>query len=354
MPKTYNTKTHLPLCPPRPGVDSYEWEGSHLYCALEYYFWDDEPHIYRVLPQIYRILYYLLFFAFVVYFFWATRRVIQLEEEQDIQLTKDAAYKRAWKCDRWPSIVGLVEAYLMGKISWAPWDGESIRARWPDKKPMKRFWRAGIIPLQIQPGGCGTYMKEGWKLWKWSFEFPRWVQSKQRASFVFIVPHYNGLKTSTHPEHDTARDKFTDLLLEQHEYPVSMSFYQGMHELVGHAMTDAMPGPEEYPLECGAESRFKYLLPFKKDRVLAKGLGKKTPHLDHYIFDPNSRLPLVSRQTHAVVHVEALDYCPHRLDLWIHECARTAGMTDIWTEDELGRQLGTILEATGLYTGSLW
>ncbi|KAF2657750.1 hypothetical protein K491DRAFT_776967 [Lophiostoma macrostomum CBS 122681] len=337
-----------PCCPPPPDVHTYTWKCSHLYCWCRSYFWGDEPDFYKI--------WYLVVAAFlVIYFLWAYRRQIQLEEETDIEETKEAAYRRSWKSDRWPSIIGLVEAYFMGKISWAPWNGDSIRERWADKRPMKRFWRAGIIPLHIQPGGCGTYKKTDWKWWKWSFEFPKWMQSKQRAHFVFIIPHYDGLRKKTsHPEHDAARQDFLYYLLAQYEYPVSVSYWNGMHEPLGQASSETQSGPADYPLECGAQSRFKYLLPFKRDRVLAKGLGEEIPQLDHYILDSYTQLPLVSRQAHAVVRVEALDYTPQRLDLWVYDCARTAGLADIWAEDELSRQLGGILQATGLYTGSLW
>jgi hypothetical protein len=180
----------------------------------------------------------------------------------------------------------------------------------------------------------------------------------------------NGQTNAPIPHLDKARRDFMRTIIAQDEFAVSASYF--FNERNFRRTVFSILDGGEAPLEVGAESWLKPLLPFKKDRVLKRGDLVEMPdvgngfanddddkeeevppttevlRLEDYIENPGDSIPLLATTPYAIVRVEALGHEPWRLDEWVHRLAKEVGLEDIWKEDELSLAIGELYDECGV------
>lgn len=298
----------------------------------------------------------LLLFLLIPLLLLLARHQTHLLNEETVQLSDDErALRLAWaSATKHTQLLGLVEQYIYGRISWGPWDAGSLRDRWPQKRYLKRLIRGGVIPLEISEGGLQTYRKKGRRRGWLDVLLPLYAQSKGRAYFVFAMPYpvapVSGSKAA-----------FLTRLLEQEEYAVTVSYYRrgGAYSRTRYSWKE---GNDGY-LEAGALSRFDLLLPFMRDRVLKDGrlrrrkrvLGSSDNETDRTVRledcmleNPVKAVPLLVDKPFVMVRVEALDYTPAKLDEFVYQTARVADFEDMFLEDEMSRAIGALYDVCGI------
>lgn len=292
-------------------------------------------------------IYFFLLLSLPITISAALQRRSAQEDEEDEEDVLRTICVNVWKhAVGFKKFFGLVEYWLRGDIQWGPWDAESVQNRWPDRTYMRRFCRSAIIPFRIERGGMQTYQKTYFRASGWDIKLPTYVQSKGRAYFEFLVLFPHGYETDPIPVRDKSRKKFLENLVRQKEYAVTISYW---HLGKYHRRTDYSPlRPTMDPLEAGAESKLKILLPFKSDEILQSGKGAGRLPLGDFVPEYQDFTPLLATNPCAIIRVEALDYSPHRLDEFVFRMMREANVVDIWVEDDLARSLGKLLDRFGV------
>lgn len=337
---------------------------------------------------------WVLIFSLFLVIFPTASQVKALVKSEEATARNQNRYKRAWKLIRflpsngWIGLIGFLELHMYNRLPWAPWNASSIHRLSPSQKALcKRLVRMGIIPLDTMPGGIKTYIgyPGGWKS-GWKLVLPTYVQSKSRAHFYFVVirpvllsehnpgPPKTGEKQRAESIFwmDKAREDFMTILLTPthklrgEDYQATASFFWRATEFFAsrHSYADTsrytaeLQKVVESPLESGALSRFRLLLPFKKDEVLVPGkfsidrdsdgdFDVRT-NLQSFVLDPMEHMHFLANGEHAVVRIEATDYNEHRLVEWVFRIARNAGLQDIWTEDAMARAVATVCAQAGV------
>ncbi|KAF1911978.1 hypothetical protein BDU57DRAFT_542587 [Ampelomyces quisqualis] len=112
---------------------------------------------------------------------------------------------------------------------------------------------------------------------------------------------------------------------------------------------DHRPAPEDCPLEVGAQSALKPLLPFMGDEVHRKGYGVQISCLSTYMRDSNQeKAPLPRYAPTGLVRVEAYHYGACELDAFVFGLAQKAGMEVQWPEGRCHEAALMELEQCGL------
>jgi len=273
--------------------------------------------------------------AIILWRYFVQNREKAKKQRADAEESNKTDFQLTWRnVNTFLAFIGIAEQYTYGKVPWGPYDASSLQ-EYPKKGRMKRLLRAGIIPLQISMGGIRTYKKGD-----------VWVQSKGRAHFDFVVPWPAGYSANPIPEYDRARSSFVERLQDQTKYPTTVTWFENADATP--VQSDAVEQPEipKY-LEVGATSWTAWLLPLKRDKVL-KGSYSRSTTLKSYMANPGLDLPVLANVPHAMVHIEASDHEPHRLDKFVHELATQAQLMDLWPEDELSKTLAVVYRDMGV------
>jgi hypothetical protein len=278
-------------------------------------------------------------------------------------------WKNAWATvSDWNVFFAMTDMWTAGALPWGPWNLSTIRgARWPEKEDLYDIVRYGMIPLAIQKGGMQRYVKstnpnfseeeddkQTWpSIATYLSHLPVHVQSKGRAYFDFVIPTF-GIKIKGAGEKnpgEKALQRFLNQLLNGKKYAVTIC--QWDHSQVSKG-TRVEPASFAYhksenldvtPLESGAESRFPFLLPFKRDRVLTPGrnLDEEDDEMRNlkwkrFVEDEDIQryTPKMYRPgNYTYVRIEAQDYAPHRLDRYVNGLAKRCGVLAVSPEREI-------------------
>ncbi|PSN75180.1 hypothetical protein BS50DRAFT_643853 [Corynespora cassiicola Philippines] len=256
-------------------------------------------------------------------------------------------YKFLWDTSDWRILVGLTELSLFNLLPWTPFfpPNPPSATHWPDKSYLQRLLRRGIIPLELQDGGVSTQRASppsyALNLGLATLHIPRWLQSKKRAYFTFLVPYPEGYDRAPLPLHDSGRRTFIDALLNDAE-----KRYGAVVRHLGRRTVQSRPGPPHLALEVGAEAPLEVLLPFLPDRVVRMGLGGEVGPVGECVREGVGVPPLLERGEVAVVRVEARHFGKKRLDEWVYGLVEKVPL--IWTGGEIAEATGQWLERNGV------
>ncbi|KAF1997318.1 hypothetical protein P154DRAFT_294616 [Amniculicola lignicola CBS 123094] len=330
---------------------------------------------------------------------------IQRDKAKDVR----EKWMKCWTSRSWPEFYALVELYALGEIPWGPWDrgdmgfpeskddvstsfattGQQIRIEknaLVDQEVLRELCRMGIIPLNMRLGGLRTYrvpltelekrnaLKKDMGFWAvampwilytidpfylrnlWPTRFH--VQSKRRATFDFLVPLPWGFKEpqkESERRHQKRLEHFAYLLSLQglpfteiwrpvfdHDDPHGWQKHQGVNNM--HLRRHDL-----LPLEVGARSRWRYLLPFFKDSWLEGKIGfPENSSVNKFLRRRNSA-PLIEKNVYFVVHMETPEY---RDETWLeHEVlrmARVAKLRPLRNDQDLNFYLRRCLHRYGV------
>ncbi|KAF2679712.1 hypothetical protein K458DRAFT_393559 [Lentithecium fluviatile CBS 122367] len=248
-----------------------------------------------------------------------------------------ASLRNLWLTPSWFTFFGLCDLYILGVLPKGPWKAKPDKSlkSWPEKRYLRRLIHMGIVPLYIQDGGLDTRREKAPELADEGIgiKLPKYVQSKRRAYFEFLVPQARGYSK---PEYQWENPRTTPfkqfihaLLTNRHSYIVNVSASG-----TDFAIDSSHPAnTRTSPLEVGATSCMEALIPFKSDRILqpAKGQAKQT--IDEFM-EPGFA-PLLETKGCPVVRVEVPDYRKRKLDEWVYGMAQQCGLGMVWTEDSL-------------------
>ncbi|KAF2788785.1 hypothetical protein K505DRAFT_341804 [Melanomma pulvis-pyrius CBS 109.77] len=259
-----------------------------------------------------------------------TRRMLHAESSAALAATQRQNLWRAWETNNWRVLFGLSELWATGQLPWGPWDASSLQA-WPDDFSLKRLCRAGIVPLYIQDGAFGTRLFPGRERWTWDGEGLRarlHIQSKRRAYFDFVMP-WRPQSGRNYPRAEFL--KALEYGAEGAGYAVTVWVSERNGGGLGSLQLPPVPVP--WPVEYGATSKFKLLLPLKRDRVIREATLGVDMHLDNYMRDRNC--PLLAHSQVVVVRIEAMFLTEVRLDQFVARIAFATGLCDKFSETSI-------------------
>ena len=217
---------------------------------------------------------------------------------------------------------------------------QPARRRWA----LRQLLEKGIIPLYIQDGGMSTTQTASWGA-STTFPFitlPRYRQTKSRAYFDFVIPHY---------EHEVVRKLIRLLCRNEAGHGVEYRLFNPDigWETPGKEKKPCAPYTRpSFPLSVGAESVVEVLLPFCPDRVVEKTHEGCCP-LEWYLKGRGAdTIPLLHYASFCVVRVEAGHWGHVELDNCVLNCAQEVGMEDRWPLDKAQRRAERELESFGL------
>jgi hypothetical protein len=282
-------------------------------------------------------------------FYLAHRRQQHLTATSARDRRRTAKVTRLWRTSSWPTFFGLCDLYILGQLPVGPWKKEvdkSLKA-WPEKRYLRRLVHMGIVPLYIQDGGIETRQEQTLKLSHDSprITLPKYVQSKRRACFEFLIPMARGYSEPEYRWNDRRTHPFKrfvrTLLENHHNYLVTVS------SVVPDVVFDSSHPPEyrTRQLEVGASSWVKLLLPFKEDRILQPAKGQVAQDISEFLKE--GVCPLLETQKCPVVRIEVLDYRKRRLDEWIYGVAQQSGLGDVWKYGTLHAYTSEWIQANG-------
>jgi hypothetical protein len=242
-----------------------------------------------------------------------------------------------WETPRWLVIAGLCELYMLGAVPHAFWGdgaGRSLQ-EWEDKRYLRALLRMGIIPLRIQDGGLDTRTKTEEE--KMGYR----VQGNKRACFHFMVPmgsiwhRVHQIHRATCTDEERRRMPFANFILRLRTND------EGIQVVISGRPT---PSPMDYsrgypdhvaPLEAGASSPTEYVLPFKRDRILMEGKGKRHDTLVQFSGSGQPIPRLLEGGGYPIVRVEVPNNDRLRLDEWVYEMALDGGLREMWNPDDM-------------------
>ncbi|KAF1976900.1 hypothetical protein BU23DRAFT_565567 [Bimuria novae-zelandiae CBS 107.79] len=250
---------------------------------------------------------------------------LQYYAEQE-EKARSRAYERLWNTPHWWVLAMLVDQWLRGLIPgdgmWTRDNARSLRQK--DKSALQQLVRMGIFPLYIQDGhGPRTVVEREGKIDQWGRVTPYvYKQSSQRAVFEFVVPRARGWmiedeNVMSADEHRRRKDdepfmafvqmlvqskrirraarwrttasavlcvNLKDLPKKQRERRQQFPKARMPFPLRPVNMVTKFPPDPELPTEIGNTSWFRYLLPFKRDRILCGGyLAWKMEKILHWL-----------------------------------------------------------------------
>ncbi|KAF2117047.1 hypothetical protein BDV96DRAFT_597993 [Lophiotrema nucula] len=334
----------IPIEHPTPPTTAVSWNIDTLNALLLPYS-PFPPSLCTYLPTI-------LFLSLLIYTAYLLLRlpnqISRHRSSRSEQVVQTWIWKRQWRTTSFAPFFGLVEYYVRDLIPWGPWDRDPVATQFPDKQYLALLSRMGIVPLHIQDGGFGNYKwlgvgerKPWWdrSAWWWTL-LPLWVQSRRRAYFVFVVLYPSGFaqksKEDSVTAYDAARKRFLKFLRYQWYYGVACHIRnprapRGQRDEYKSWMN--AEGPlYATPLEIGAVSWFKWLLPFKADALLDVRDARKYKDWTDVV-DYRYLSKTIARSEAAFVHVEAFHWGRDRIDEWVYKQAVRAGLEDLWTEE---------------------
>ncbi|KAH7069680.1 hypothetical protein BKA63DRAFT_535860 [Paraphoma chrysanthemicola] len=269
-------------------------------------------------------------------------------------------WERPWKTSDWPTLFGLIGLANDNRWEQTPlWFYKSMHEKWHQhNRPwMKRLLAMGVIPLYIQDGGMEQYRVNfsGFGLKKRFpyFTWPRYIQSKKRAYFEFIIPYCD--------QNQDRLDFLQEIIVNRtqqvtgYEQAVRDNSYGVTVRIAPPgrgAIYYSIPNPpclQERPFEIGAQSALELFVPFKRDTVLKRAFAERCNAMAYFFRDCDaSRIPLLQHADTILVRLEAKHYGSCELDTYVYSVAERVGLPILWPEVECREAAVKELELCGL------
>lgn len=306
-------------------------------------------------------VYLLLLFSIPVIWYLAWVQKTRLSAQKADEDDAFHEWEEPWLTNDWATLYGLIRLSNDNQWPHTPlWLYKEIQHHWhdPDRPWLKRLLALGIIPLFIQDGGTNThytnYTGFGWKKDFPYFTTPKWQQGKRRAFFEFLVPYPSGSAKMRQFVESIINNRGEeeigdDEVVRDNSYAVVLR--ESPPDRGGQIRYSERnrPAPEDRPLEVGAKSALKPLLPFMTDEVLRKGYGVRINCLSAFMrgFHPE-KIPLLRHAPTEIIRVEAYHYGACELDAFVFGLAQQAGLEVQWPEERCREAALMELEQCGL------
>jgi len=192
---------------------------------------------------------------------------------------------------------------------------------------LRALLRMGIFPLCLKHGGTSTW----WATW-----LRRWVQSKQRAIFVFAVPGAKGFSLSPSAPSNALLSKRTEAARAFVREILALSDAWGWHVCVsgelpaGRVVTSTVPPPSTTPLEIGVKARFKRWLKSRDVEVIHRAAGLQEDSVECFLQE--GYVPHLEKLRYPVVRIEMPGYGRCKLDRVVYRVAQASGLEGLWDE----------------------
>ena len=292
----------------------------------------------NIMDWLIELFYIFLLCTVPLAFLTAHRRRKALLAHKRSERLRAVTLADLWLTPSWMVFFGLCDLYMLGVLPTGPWKARahaSLKA-WDEKRYLRRLVHMGIVPLAIQEGGVATRQERPLEVVeKWPYvNLPRYVQSKRRAYFEFLVPMAKGYSQPKDQWRDPRTTPFkilvNSLLRNRHGYLVTISNTRGDIP-VQHSPAVAY---FRRIRELGASSWLRFLLSLKSDRVLQPARGPNELDVSDFIRPGVS--PLLDMHGCPLVRIEAPDFRRgKRFDKWVYGMAQEAGLVRVWGEDAL-------------------
>jgi hypothetical protein len=321
-----------------------------------------EPsHDHPLSPFTLQHVHLLLLFGtpLIWYLAWVQKARLSAQKAEEDDALHD--WEEPWLTNDWATLYGLIRLSNDNQWPHSPLClNKDIQHHWyhPDRPWLKRLLALGTVPLFIQDGGMDThytnYTGFGRKKEFPYFTTPKWQQGKRRAFFEFLVPYPNGSAKMRQFLDSIINNRAEEEIdgnqvVRDNSYAVTVR--ESPPDRGGKILysKENRPAPEERPLEVGAQSALKPLLPFMSDEVLRKGYGVRINCLSTYMrgFHPE-KVPLLRHAPARLVRVEAYHYGACELDGFVFGLAQKVGLGVQWPEGRCREAALMELEQCGL------